>query len=194
MKATMALTCSKRQTTLVFCILECLFLSGLLNGWTWMLQILEDEGYYTDTCSNLTMLDGDAERGGGDMSGLFNAGGGNERDDRDMTGLFEADGGIQNQFIHVHNGNTLKCHYKRVLKVVSVEEYANMQRTTHAAPDTEVDVQTVNVNTTAAKCWKQKDKLEFVITLVVIIRNVLMFPLGLLLDKYGTGRARIVAM
>ncbi|KAL5016067.1 hypothetical protein ScPMuIL_005656 [Solemya velum] len=43
--------CAKRQVTLVWAVLECLFFTGIVCGWTWMAQILKYDGYFLDKCN-----------------------------------------------------------------------------------------------------------------------------------------------
>ncbi|XP_045171506.2 equilibrative nucleobase transporter 1-like isoform X2 [Mercenaria mercenaria] len=168
----MAFPCGKKPVTVVFCIFECLFISGILNGWMWMRLILKDEGYFMDAC-NMTMkteLDTD------DTSGLMG------HIDKDMKSVKLRKGGKEN------------CVWKRVLKVVSLDEYAKMQLITTPQTISNSDNQSVYVNSTNLKCSDDAQTFDLVIKLVVIIRNILLLPLGIFLDKHGTGKTRIVAM
>jgi len=165
----MALPCGKRFITLSWCILECLFFSGLLNGWTTLHSILKEERYYLDSC-NLT---------------LFNA-----LNSPDVTNSVERshqDFGIDNPFTEIHEGVKARCVVTRVLKRMTLTEYERYKKMRSRPSKKPVTVHDVY-------CDEQDEKLEFVVSLVIIIRNILMLPLGVFLDRYGTSRTRIIAM
>lgn len=167
----MALPCGKRPVTLVFCICECVFISGLLNGWVWMQQILKDEGYYADTC-NVTRLSSSKSENTGGMIGFLSVRNEGTKDmHKDIKGKH--------------------CKYVRVNKIVTLTEYAEMKR---KKEEVIKNNQTFDSNKTVPDCSTENGGLDFVITVAVVSRNIFMFPLGIFLDKYGTTRARIIAM
>ncbi|XP_045171508.2 equilibrative nucleobase transporter 1-like isoform X3 [Mercenaria mercenaria] len=168
----MAFPCSKRTVAVVFCVFECLFISGLLNGWMWMHQLLKDERSFMDACNSTkpTLRNTD--------------------DSGSLMGILKT----QDERVNKRKGDKTTCVYKRVFKVISLEEYANMQQITTSMTTLNADRQTENLNNTVSECSEETWKHDFVFKLVIIIRNISMFPIGIFLDKYGTSRARIIAM
>lgn len=161
----MALPCGKRFITLVWCILECLFFSGLLNGWTSLQGILKEEKYYLDSCNRtlLAALNSHSEAVTVDSVG------------------------IDNPFTTIAEGVRYKCVVKKVLRKMTIEQYEQYKKS-HSRPSKKP------ITVDDVYCHEQDDKLEFVVSLVIIIRNILMLPLGIFLDRYGTSRTRIIAM
>lgn len=84
----------------------------------------------------------------------------------------------------MHNGRLVKCVYEKVTRRVSLEQYAIIQK--------EKDKNEKSVSKSV--CLKQSDKLEFIHVLVLVIRNIIIFPLGIFLDIYGTTKIRIIAL
>lgn len=84
----------------------------------------------------------------------------------------------------MHNGRLVKCVYEKVTKRVSLEEYAIIQK------EKDKNVKSVS----SSVCLKQKETLEFIQVLVLVIRNIIIFPLGIFLDVYGTTKIRIIAL
>ncbi|XP_045171505.2 equilibrative nucleobase transporter 1-like isoform X1 [Mercenaria mercenaria] len=163
-KFDMKIPCEKQTLTLMWCILECLFFSGYLNGWLWMQQILTEDGYYIEPC-NISV-----------SSTLIE----NER----------VNNMLKQPFTMKHKGRTVKCVYKKVVKVVSVDEYARLE---NESAKREKDMNK-GAPGNALDCSEQENKLEFVYVVVLIIRNIIMLPLGIFLDVYGSSRTRIIAM
>lgn len=168
----MTFPCSKKPVTLVFCILECLFISGLLNGWTWLQDVLQDEGYYKKSCNDTKLVSLNLHETAGMMS-------------------FYREGSKETKDLPTHQKGK-NCRYIRVKKIVTLAEYDEMKEMEKKSPI--INNQTDPANVTAPECSSETGDLELFMTVVVIIRNVLLFPLGIFLDMYGTTRARIVAM
>ena len=152
--------------TLIWCISECLFFSGYLNGWLWMKQILTEDGYFIDPC-NITFTNSLIEKQHADI--------------------------LMNQPIRMtHNNTKVKCFYKKVVKVVSIEEFALYENRSLQSKDDSNKKNNIPKN--GFDCDEQNKKLEFVHIIVLLIRNISMLPLGVLLDTYGSSRTRMIAM
>ena len=166
----MAFQCEKRSLTLVWSILECIFFSGILNGWIWLQQIFKEDNYFVGNCS----IPGYPNNAGDLMS---------------RTGPVSTP-----PYIITYSGQQ---RYICVRQRVRIIQHGNMISTT-AATTKEVEMTSaqefVSQNSTDVACLEQDDNLELLISLTFIIRNILMLPLGIFLDKYGTSRTRIVAM
>lgn len=163
----MGLPCGKRFITLLWCILECLFFSGLLNGWTNLQEILKEDKYYLDSCNSTLLQSLD------------------HQNDAESFANLQKEYGPDNPFTHITDGVKYRCVFKKVLKTMTISEYNAYKKTHTKKPPVQIkDVY----------CDEQDEKLEFVVSLVIIIRNILMLPLGIFLDRYGTSRTRIIAM
>ena len=167
----MTFPCSKKKVAVVFCILECLFLSGLLNGWMWMKQILKHEDFFLDC--NITRQ-------------TFT----NAEDTDSLMGILKTKEELKKN----KEGERTTCVYKRVLKVVTYKEYAKMEHIKKASDDTRVKADSVVVNATDYECSKGTWKIDFVFQMIGIAKDISIFPVGLFLDRYGTSRGRIIAM
>lgn len=166
----MSLPCGKRSLTLVWCILECLFFSGILNGWTSLQEILKEEKYYLDHC-NATLV--------AELNKVHTH--------TDIGDALQENVGLDNPFITVHEGVRYKCVLRRVLKKMTVAEYEQYKKSKIKPTRKPLHISDVY-------CDEQDEQLEFVVSLVIIIRNILMLPLGIFLDRYGTTQTRIIAM
>jgi hypothetical protein len=51
-----------------------------------------------------------------------------------------------------------------------------------------------NINNYTYFCDEQEEKLEVIHAVVFLVRNALVFPLGIFLDMYGTTRTRLLTM
>lgn len=168
----MKFPCGKRFVSFTWCVFECLFLTGILNGWSWMQQILTEDGYYIEAC-NVSIPVSSVSA------------------DSSMFGLLNMDEELHNPILLNHEGLKVKCVYKKVFKVVSLDEYARLEKDNMISPEHYDVIDDVNNN---VDCSEQADRLEFVFALVLIFKNILMFPLGILLDTNGTSQVRIIAM
>lgn len=172
-------SCNRRPIKILWCILECLFFTGILNGWFWLNNILTEDGYYLDTCNITTIALGEPKQA---RKGVLS-----------MLGIMGSDEGFEDPLYTVYNGRKVKCVYQKVLKVISVQEYEKMKvnsssRSHLSGPaDQKHSIHSIF-------CDKQIETLKFVVCLVVIIRNVFVLPTGVFLDRFGTIRSRIVAM
>ena len=168
----MTIHCGKRALTLTWGILECIFFSGILNGWVWLKQIIKDDFYFLEEC-NITLST--------------------------VPPVLD----FNTTFSTVHNGIKWICMYKRIRIVIergslfeppatSPTQNFTYGTTDHSMSST-IESTTLST-TTATGCQEQDDRIELIITLVYIIRNILMLPFGVFLDRYGTSRTRIFAM
>ena len=158
----MALHCGKRSLTLTWGVLECVFFSGILNGWIWLTHILKEDYFFVENC-NITIFPHTS-----------------------VNTVSPSISAMNSTIIHydVH-GLRWICMYKRIGPT-----------TTTAKPLVTVQPpqQVYTGNVTDTVCLEQDDRLELLVSLIFIIRNILMLPFGIFLDKYGTSRTRIVAM
>ena len=86
------------------------------------------------------------------------------------------------------------CIKKRVLKIVTLKEYAEMQEKRRTQQSNIESFNEIISNQTNKGCIEGDQALDLVINLVIIIRNIILFPVGIFLDKYGTSKTRIIAM
>lgn len=167
----------KQWLPFTWCVLECLLFSGILNGWLWMEHILIEEKYFLDECNFTSLSDvslGSPEEA--DMPGLMN-----------VKNLNKGD--VQT----TKNGR--KCILKKVYKTLTMEEYAEyMARNRLADQKEELDTVVEKEEEIILYCTEQRDELNLIITLVLIICHILMLPIGVLFDQYGTSRTRIISM
>ena len=175
----MSLRCtfSKKAVTVVFCILECIFFSGLLNGSVWMRELLKEDGYFMGSC-NITKHNRITVEDVGSMMGILDTQAGGKR--------------LKN-----NNDRRTTCVYKKVLRVVSLDEYGKIT-TTETIKSTLANKHSEKFNisnsTDNNTCSDDISDIEFAIQLVIIITAVLMVPIGIVLDRYGTSPSRISAM
>lgn len=168
----MKFPCGKRLVTFIWCVLECLFLSGILNGWSWMQQLLTEDGYYIEACNVSIPVSGASA-------------------DSSMFGMLNMDEELHNPILLNHEGRKVECIYRKVFKVVSLDEYARLEKdnmVSHERYDVIDDV------SNKLGCTEQADRLELVFALVLIVKNILMIPLGIVLDVNGTSQVRMIAM
>ena len=174
----MPFQCEKRSLTLVWSILECIFFSGILNGWIWLQQIFKEDNYFIGNC-NVTGVASRTE---------------------DVVSLTVPE---SKPPIITLNNERWVCVYEKV-RIIQPEGHilTSILPSTVGTP-TPQEVETITAvtvedivsqNSTEVLCWEQDDNLELFISLAFIIRNILMLPLGIFLDRYGTGRTRILAM
>ena len=164
----MTIHCGKRALTLTWGILECVFFSGILNGWVWLKQILKDDFYFFENCNVSLSTAGPI---------------------LDYNATFST----------VHNGIKWICMYKRVRIVIErvslSEPPVTIPTINFTYGTTEHSMSTTTApSLSTAGCQEQDDSVELIISLVFIIRNILMLPFGIFLDRYGTSRTRIFAM
>ena len=159
----MTIHCGKRALTLTWGILECVFFSGILNGWIWLRQILKDDFYFVENC-NVTYTTATP---------------------------------VPDHFTDI-DGQKWICMLKRV-RIVVHQESSTEHVTTPAA--SAYPVSTINITNDTTEhslsnlgCPEQDERVELIISLICIIRNILMLPFGIFLDRYGTSRTRIFAM
>lgn len=84
----------------------------------------------------------------------------------------------------------MKCVYKKVLKEISLDEYEKIKNEKHSESEHKNEA----IEIKEYDCFKQTQELDLIFTLVVLFQQLLCFPVGILLDKYGTSRSRIMTM
>ncbi|KAL4223526.1 hypothetical protein ACF0H5_016997 [Mactra antiquata] len=167
--------------TFIWCVLECLLIAGMLNGWIWLKMIMTEEKYFLHECSrNITVMDTPSMN---HLSGVI-PGPGMMGEHLDKP--FEIDD---------EKGRKMKCFYRKVLKTLTIDEYTALYPNEH---DVKNEQGSTRGDETVARelqrCPEQESKLEVVISCVTLIWYTLLLPFGILLDKYGTCRIRILAM
>jgi len=184
----MGLQCEKRLVTLVWCGLECFFFSGLLNGWILLQAVLQHEGYYRTECFN------------GTLARLSSDHLPTEQSSASSINLFDTN----KPFEYTVNGMRRTCVFKRVLKIITVEQYAQYQQSTrvtkqptdeqsaNSAPEISAIIDWTPANDT--RCGQQTTALETRMLAVLLVRDVLMLPLGVAMDHLGTSRTRLISM
>ncbi|XP_060582882.1 equilibrative nucleobase transporter 1-like isoform X2 [Ruditapes philippinarum] len=162
----MKIPCRKQILALIWCISECLFFSGYINGWLWVKQIVKEDGYFIEPC-NISLAKTVISKEHVDI--------------------------LMNQPIRMtHNKTKLKCFYKKVVKVVSLEEYAIYENKSKILKNT-FDKGN-NITFSGFDCDEQENKLELIHIIVLLFRNITLLPLGVFLDAYGSSKARIIAL
>lgn len=176
----MAMQPSVRFISLIWCVLECLLISGMLNGWIFMKEILRDEDYFTGGCnwsihSRKTGLD--------DL---------NPRTLvlEDSVMGFGID--VNKPITKTRKGKEMQCFYKRVLKTLSFSEYEILLNESKSYYH---NSSTATIRKAEKRmCDEQNVYLETIISCVHIARNILMLPIGMLMDNFGTIRFRIISL
>lgn len=157
----MAIHCGKRTLILTWGLLECVFFSGILNGWIWLKQILKEDHYFVENCNITTQAS-------------------------HVTT-------VSPRTLEYNNGQRLIC-VTRWIKVVLDGPIVTPAVTTPNPILNETTKEISGLNLTDPVCLDQDERLELVISLIFIIRNILMLPFGIFIDRYGTSRTRIFAM
>jgi hypothetical protein len=113
-----------------------------------------------------------------------------------MVGFIETRGDSGKSLNH-RNDNKTTCVYKKIFKVVKLEDYYKMLSTKGTVGTTMTNIHTdlnVTNSNVSGLCLDGIKNLEFAIQLIVIGTAVSMFPLGMFLDRYGTSPTRIITM
>ncbi|XP_048251805.1 equilibrative nucleobase transporter 1-like [Haliotis rufescens] len=169
--------CSKRACTLTWSVLECVFFAGVVLGWSWLMVVFRSDKYFVDLC-NITDLD----LGPGEL----------------LKGIYQTTTKAPVRRKPCRKPNRRQRDVTEDVQVYSAY-YTNLK---HASTVAVYDVTTVAANEEAENstrkdfigCWEQNEQLRVLFALVVIIRDVLVFPIGIFFDKYGTTRTRLLTV
>ncbi|KAK3585370.1 hypothetical protein CHS0354_004645 [Potamilus streckersoni] len=162
----MPIRCSRKKVTLIWGLLECIFFSGLINGWFWMQQVLKSEEFFLDVCNTSLIRD---------LSDLFQ-----KYDTHDVPFPPRSD----------TSGVTYrrKCVYRRK----DNNEIITMLPTTTEVNFMTAVAHKINISEDIF-CKEQDERLGLLQSVVIIARNVLALPVGIFLDHYGTTKTRLVS-
>ncbi|OWF36376.1 hypothetical protein KP79_PYT16165 [Mizuhopecten yessoensis] len=158
---------NKRHLTLIWAIMECLFFTGIVFGWSWLSVTLRRDRYFLDLC-NITLEDEVPEI---IPNTVLNT---------DM--LTELDTPVIRTNIN-KNKPRRKCRPRK------------KHRTTTPPPEPMYELyDPFPLNDSRYFCDEQEERLEMGNAIVMIIRHGLLLPLGIFLDAYGTTRTRLISV
>lgn len=162
--------CNKRHVSLVWALLECVFFTGLVFGWTWLSASLRRDGYFLDYCNvtsetNLDLaLDERTLQPNSEPSNEIN-----------MDPLTN----VESSRVRFKKPRKKKCRKKKIPTTT---------------PEPRENIVRWKINDTQYFCDEQENSLELMSAIVLIIRNAMILPIGFFLDSYGTTRTRLISV
>ncbi|XP_067671820.1 equilibrative nucleobase transporter 1-like [Haliotis asinina] len=169
--------CSKRACTLTWSVLECMFFAGVVLGWSWLMVVFRSDKYFLDLC-NITDLNLGPREPENDIYQTTTKAPVRRkpcrtptRRQRDVTEEVQV---YSAYYTHLKHASTVALY--DVTTVAANEDSENSTRKDFIG------------------CWEQNEQLKVLFALVIIIRDVLVFPIGIFFDKYGTTRTRLLTV
>lgn len=159
----------KQTIMVVWGLLECLFFTGVVFGWLWLVQILKYDNYFIDLCNNTNATLAEYPR----------------RDTHSVN---------KNSYpiCSGHPRDSLPC-----LDLLSLSENASHEkgnRTIDGYRTSPVAAIHSKMNQNESLCTDIDDIFGLFNSLIYTIRNILVLPAGIFYDKYGTMRSRLLAV
>ncbi|KAJ8312384.1 hypothetical protein KUTeg_009757 [Tegillarca granosa] len=160
--------CNKRHVSLVWALLECVFFTGLVFGWTWLSASLRRDGYFLDYCNVTFDINFDLTLDEGTLIPK-------PESPKELNPDLITN--VENSRLQSNKQRKKKCRKKKI-------------STTTKEP--KENIAPWKTNDTQYFCDKQESQLELMNAIVLIIRNALILPIGFFLDSYGTTRTRLI--
>ncbi|CAL1543572.1 unnamed protein product [Lymnaea stagnalis] len=207
--------CSKKVTALIWALLECMFFSSVVLGWTWLSIVFRTDGYFPEYCnitqmnfSHLPITVGLASTAPPKMDppkpkcrssrGANNSSNCNRGSPPPGTsgGLTQdASTGLEIRWTRLMETHSLE-RFKRgeptnLSSVISSSRSSLASVTRSSKDDVFITHDTRYLTDAMGSC---RERLRVMFALIIIVRDLLTFPMGIFFDKYGTTRTRLLTV
>ncbi|XP_059144273.1 equilibrative nucleobase transporter 1-like [Physella acuta] len=180
--------CSKRLAALVWALLECMFFSSVVLGWTWLSIVLQKDGYFPEYCNatvtNVTSLPVSTTVKPKSPCVSRRPRTPNVSRKLDVSTTTRA----SDLPFGEHGISDLRIDWDMLI----LSDTRILNRLKRAEPD--ANLTSLSANDVIDLTGHCREKLRVMFALVLIIRDLLTFPLGIFYDKYGTTRTRLLTV